>query len=384
MSGVRNGPEVVLGDLFESEAQTLVNTVNCVGVMGKGIAAEFKRRFPDMFADYQARCSRGEVQLGRPYLFPTLFPPHILNFPTKGDWRAATRLVDIIEGLDYLFQHYEEWGITSLAVPPLGCGHGGLDWSIVGPTLYRELLRFDIPVKLYAPYGTPHEELQPRYLQRTLESVGSSDDLGVAPAPRLEAGWVALAAILARVEADPHHWPIGRTSFQKLAYFADIAGIPTGLVFTKGQFGPYADGLTTVASKLANNGLIHEANLGRMKAVRVGPTFEAAAKTNTATLANWSSAIARVADLFARFPTTREAEIAATVHFAATRLVGGGKGVPSEQEVVDAVLDWKASKQPPLTASEVRESLRGLAMLTWIDLVEIDESALDEFAYADL
>ena len=118
--------KVLEGDMFQSTAQTLVNTVNCVGIMGKGVALEFKNRFPDMFKDYVERCNRGEVKIGQPYLYKSLFLPWILNFPTKDHWRSVTNLQDIVHGLDYLLSHYKEWGITSIAVPPLGCGHGVL------------------------------------------------------------------------------------------------------------------------------------------------------------------------------------------------------------------------------------------------------------------
>lgn len=142
---------VVTGDLFASHAQTLVNAVNYVGVMGKGIALEFKVRFPDMFADYAKRCKAGEVEIGRPYLFqctPTLW---ILNFPTKRHWRDASHLSDIEVGLTYLESHYCEWGITSLAVPALGCGYGRLEWGVISQTLKQHLSLLDIPVELYAP-----------------------------------------------------------------------------------------------------------------------------------------------------------------------------------------------------------------------------------------
>src|SRR5436190_16670969 len=104
------------GDLLASKAQTLVNTVNCVGIMGKGIALAFKRQYPEMFKDYVRRCDRGEVRLGRPYVYRA--DDHlILNFPTKQHWRAVSRLEDIVAGLEFLEAHYREWGITSLAVP---------------------------------------------------------------------------------------------------------------------------------------------------------------------------------------------------------------------------------------------------------------------------
>src|SRR5215207_6876641 len=156
--------KVIVGDLFESDAQTLVNTVNCVGVMGKGVALEFKKRFPEMYADYVARCDHHEVRLGKPYVFRRSALPWVLNFPTKDHWRSVTKLSDIEEGLRYLTSHYRDWEITSMALPPLGCGNGQLEWRIVGPTLYRYLKEIDVPVELYAPYGTPHEELQPDFL----------------------------------------------------------------------------------------------------------------------------------------------------------------------------------------------------------------------------
>lgn len=147
---------IVTGDLFDSDAQTLVNAVNCAGVMGKGVALTFKRRFPDMFAEYAGRCHRGEVRLGEPYLYRGQSLPWILNFPTKNHWRSAARLATILTGLACLEAHYHEWGVTSLAVPALGCGAGQLSWDIVEPVLYEALGRLDIPVELYAPREMSH------------------------------------------------------------------------------------------------------------------------------------------------------------------------------------------------------------------------------------
>lgn len=99
-----------IGDLFQSQAQTLVNTVNCVGVMGKGIAAEFKKRFPAMYADYRQRCDAGRVRLGEPYHYRDVVGASIINFPTKDHWRSPSRLEDIVRGLDYLVAHLPQWG----------------------------------------------------------------------------------------------------------------------------------------------------------------------------------------------------------------------------------------------------------------------------------
>ena len=188
---------VLTGDMFESKAQTLVNTVNCVGVMGKGIALEFKCRFPEMHEDYVGRCKHKKVRLGRPYLFKSLTGQWVLNFPTKDHWRSVSRLSDIIRGVEYLQAHCKEWGITSLAVPPLGCGHGGLDWPIVGRALYQHLTKLDIPVKLYAPHGTPREQLQLDFLARGAER--AEDNASELPT-HIRAAWIALVEILHRIE----------------------------------------------------------------------------------------------------------------------------------------------------------------------------------------
>lgn len=356
---------VVKGDLFNSNAQTLVNTVNCVGVMGKGIALGFKRQFPEMFADYVRRCEAGEVKLGQPYLYRSLLPPWVLNFPTKDHWRSVARLSDITRGFDHLEAHYKEWGIESLAVPPLGCGEGQLDWRVVGPTLYRRLAVLDINVELYAPHDAPDAELDPDFL-----SMGGQ--LPAADAPvRLPAAVLALATILRLVEREPYHWPVGRTTFQKLAYFASHAGIPTGLEYKRGSYGPFADDLKRLETKLVNNGLIVESRLGRMFEVRTGPTYRDAVERYKTELEEWRTAIERVADLFLR-TDTRRAEVLASAHLAATELIERShhKGAPrpTERDVVDEVLRWKLRRRPPLDADEVASAVRGLGLLRWIDV----------------
>jgi O-acetyl-ADP-ribose deacetylase (regulator of RNase III) len=137
----------VEGNLFLSPAQTLVNTVNTVGVMGKGIAKTFKAIYPEMYAAYAARCERGELAPGRLHLHRT---PHkwILNFPTKRHWRQPSRLADIEAGLDAFVRGYEAQGITSVAFPQVGCGNGGLDWEgEVRPLMERRLA--DLPIDVY-------------------------------------------------------------------------------------------------------------------------------------------------------------------------------------------------------------------------------------------
>lgn len=372
---------VLIGDIFKSEAQTLINTVNCVGVMGKGVALEFKKRFPEMFKDYAERCKRGQVKLGRPYLYRRVVPPWVLNFPTKDHWRSVSRLADIIKGLEHLARHYQEWGITSLAVPPLGCGHGQLEWRVVGPTLHRHLKRLAIPVDLYAPFGTPHKELEPTFFEAVPQEAGEGHAEGARN--RIDPAWVALVGVLYLIEKEPYHRPIGRTSFQKIAYFATESGIPTGLRYEKGSYGPYAADLKPLITRLVNNGLIREERLGSMFAVRVGSTFRDACASYRETLSGWRDSIERIADLFMRMDT-QQAEIAATVRFAAQTLAGRNEEHPSETEVLDEVMSWKQKRQPPLHEAEVAKTIRNLSMLGWLDVRCSCELPVDEEALLDV
>ncbi len=351
-----------IGDMFQSQAQTMVNTVNCVGVMGKGLALEFKKRFPDMFEDYAKRCRNKQVRLGQPYLFRRLVTPWILNFPTKDNWRSVSRLSDIIAGLEHLGQHYQAWGITGLAVPPLGCGQGQLEWRVVGPMLYRHLSRLNIPVELYAPHGTPKEEMDRVFLA---QAVPASSPGETTRPTRVNPAWLALVEIVARIYREPYHWPVGRTTFQKIAYFATEAGLPTGLRYDRGSYGPFASEMKGLVTKLVNNGLLREEQLGRMFAVRPGSTFEDARQLYASDLERWDVIVERITDLFLRM-RTQDAELAATVHFAARSLFPSAEKQPSEMDVLEEVKQWKQKRRPPLQEAEVASTIRSLGVLGWL------------------
>lgn len=351
-----------VGNLFASRAQTLVNTVNCVGVMGKGVALEFKKRFPDMFIDYAERCAAHRVRLGEPYLFRRELPPWILNFPTKDHWRSVSRLSDIERGLTFLEARYQDWGITSMAFPPLGCGQGGLEWRVVGPTLYRHLRRLKVDLELYAPHGTPLSQLQESFLAADVDSPDVAETES-----RIPASWLTLVAILERVYSEPYHWPIGRTTFQKIAYFATEAGLPTGLTFRRGSYGPFSADLKPLITKLVNNGLLRENQLGQMFEVVPGSTYNDAIEVFRSQMKQWDNIVDRISDLFLRM-RTQQAEVAATVHFAAAELRRSGDTKPSERSVFDEVLRWKQRRTPPLRGEEVARAIRNLNLLKWVDL----------------
>lgn len=143
--------EIGSGDLIASEAEALVNPVNCAGVMGKGLSFAFKTRFPKAFIGYAKACKDGEVMPGRIFVFDT-GDRRILHFPTKRSFRDVSRIEDIDSGLVALVSEIESRGIRSIAVPAIGCGEGELDWDVVRPRIEAALLPLDgLRVVLYEP-----------------------------------------------------------------------------------------------------------------------------------------------------------------------------------------------------------------------------------------
>lgn len=141
----------VKGDILKSPAQVVTNPINCAGVMGKGLAAQFKKNYSEMFNDYKRRCASGDVRIGRPYIWEN-DSTQILLFPTKNSWREKSRLEDVEAGLKFLAANYVDLGITSLALPALGCGNGGLSWNDVRELIIKSLGSIpDLEVFVYEP-----------------------------------------------------------------------------------------------------------------------------------------------------------------------------------------------------------------------------------------
>ncbi len=222
------------GDILAEDAEALVNTVNCVGVMGRGIALQFKKAFPENFRVYADACARGEVQPGRMFLFETrqlTNPRYIINFPTKRHWRGNSRIEDIDAGLKDLVMVIREHHIHSIAVPPLGSGLGGLDWSDVRPRIEKALHGFNnLDVVVFEPRGAPAAE---RMVQ--------GQDV-----PKMTAGRAALVGLMDRYLnglLDPF---VTLLEVHKLMYFMQVAGQPLKLSYAKGPYGPYAENLRHV------------------------------------------------------------------------------------------------------------------------------------------
>ena len=366
--------KALIGDLFVSRTQTLVNTVNCVGVMGKGVALEFKKRFPSMARDYADRCARKEVQLGEPYLYIDESGARIINFPTKGHWRSSSRIADIDRGLDYLAAHAAEWEITSIALPPLGCGNGGLAWSEVGPLIYAKLQRLPIDVEVYAPYGTPKGELTAEFL--AAPSQLSLTGRGIR-AEKPNPSWVALLEVLRELQSQPYANPVGRTIFQKIAYVLTEMGVPTGFEFGKGSYGPFSGDMKVALHDFANRNWLQETQPGQMIAFRVSPQYENDRTKLTSEIELHNRKINKTVDLFSRIKSTEQAEEVATIIYASQWIKSRRPGTTvTEQNILDYVLDWKPSWQSDNKREAVAGSIRNLVLLNWVR-AEISESMIE-------
>jgi len=353
----------LIGDLFASRAQALVNTVNCVGVMGKGVAEQFKKRFPAMFEDYKSRTDGKAVRLGEPYLYGDRSGTQIVNFPTKDHWRSPSRLADIERGLDYLAAHIAEWGITSLALPPLGCGNGGLEWSEVGPLIWRKLQGLPVDIEVYAPYGAPKQQLTEAFLsapsQMSLEGKGRKHK-------PLKPEWIVLMEVLRDLESQPYANPVGRTIFQKISYVVTEMGVPTGFDFSKGSYGPFSGDVKLALHDFANRNWLNEQPLGRMIALRVSPQYMQDRNHYKDEIDRYQKKINKAVDLFSRIKSTEQAEEVMTVFFAARQLKAKRNGDASEQDLQDYILDWKKSWRVAEKKEAVANAIRNLVMLGWL------------------
>lgn len=302
------------GNLLESKAQALVNTVNTVGVMGKGIALMFKDRFDDNFRAYAQACKAGEVRTGQ--MFATEpgeleGPRWVINFPTKQNWRANSRLEWIVEGLQDLRRFLLTHDVRSIAIPPLGAGNGGLDWHAVREQIELALGDLDLEITVFEPTA--------KY-----QNVAKRHGVESLTAPR------ALIAELVR-----RYWVMGfecsLLEVQKLAWFLDRALLGThpdgGLLklkFEANKFGPYAHGLTKLLDRLDGSYLGCDKRIGDAGPLDVIWFNEPRAQTVQAYLRSeakpYLGALENTAQLIEGFESPYGMELLATVDWLTSRM----------------------------------------------------------------
>lgn len=217
------------GNLLQVDADALVNTVNCDGFMGKGIALQFKQAWPENFIAYAKACRTEEVRPGQMFIWETgrmVNPRYIINFPTKRRWRGKALIEDIRSGLRALVADVRRLGIHSIAVPPLGCGNGGLDWQDVRPLIESAFAELpDTQVQLFGPLGAPEAKAMPVN----------------TPRPAITISRALFVKVMHQYESLSYRLTL--LEIQKLMYFPQEAGEPLRLRFEAGLYGPYAANL---------------------------------------------------------------------------------------------------------------------------------------------
>ena len=325
--------ETTTGNLLLAPADALVNTVNCVGVMGKGLALQFTQAFPTMFDAYAREAKAGRIVPGRMHVYPTgqlVGPTYIINFPTKRHWKGASRIEDIEAGLVDLVAQVKALGIHTVAVPPLGAGNGGLDWRQVRPLIVRAFAALpDVRVLLFEPKGEPAPE----------------DRLVRTPRPKLT---IARALFLRLM--DLYRIPdysMSLLEIQKLAYFLQVAGEPLRLNFVKATYGPYADNLNQVLRRLEGHFLRGATDTKPTTVVELLPGAADEAEAFLADSPEAKARLDRVARLIEGFETPYGMELLASVHWVATEPPDEGDDAEACCARLRAWSDRKAALMKP-------------------------------------
>lgn len=318
------------GDILNADVEALVNTVNCVGIMGRGIALQFKNMFPGNFAAYASACARDAVQPGKMFVFETgelTNPRFIINFPTKRHWKGKSRLEDIDSGLVALREEVVRRGIRSIAIPPLGSGLGGLDWSVVKPRIVSALAQLqDVDFHVYEPKGAPETSAMVRRQE----------------VPKMTPGRAALIVLMQRYIGGLMDPFVSLLEVHKLLYFLQEAGEGLRLQYRKAHYGPYAQNLTHLLRTVEGHFISGYADGGDApdKLLEIVPGAIADAETKLAEAAETRERFDMVADLVDGFETPFGLELLATVHWVIRH-----EGARSLDDVISETYGWNERKR---------------------------------------
>jgi O-acetyl-ADP-ribose deacetylase (regulator of RNase III) len=318
---------ITKGDVLSADVEALVNTVNCVGISGRGISLQFRKAFPDNFKAYEAACKRREVQPGRMFVFETgrlTNPRYIINFPTKRHWRGKSRLEDIELGLEDLVREVRRRGIRSIAVPPLGSGLGGLNWSNVRPRIEAALEKLpDVHAIILEPSGAP-------------DITAKSTDV-----PAMTAGRAALVRLMHGYLAGLMDPFISLHEVHKLMYFMQEAGERLRLRYAKAPYGPYAENLRHVLTSIEGHLVSGYFDGGDdpEKQLELVPGAVQDAERFLNDHPKTRSRFDQVADLVQGFESPFGLELLSSVHWVAKR-----EGASTADDAISRVYAWSERK----------------------------------------
>ncbi len=347
------------GDILQADAEALVNTVNCVGIMGRGVALQFKNAYPANFKAYEAACAREEVQPGQMFIFETgqlTNPKYIINFPTKRHWRGNSRMEDIEIGLKALRKEIRSRGIHSIALPPLGSGLGGLEWRDVRPRIEAALRDLDeVRIFVFEP----------------CTSAGTQPVTTSHKVPRMTPGRAALVVLMYRYLGgllDPF---VTLLEVHKLMYFMQEAGQQLRLRFAKALYGPYAENLRHVLRTVEGHLVAGYADGGDApdKQLELVPGAVKDAEEFLKGHSDTRARFDRVADLVEGFETPFGLELLSTVHWVATR-----EGATIADDVIARTYAWNDRKRR-FSPEQIRLAFNVLTKKGWLSTAQVNAIA---------
>lgn len=349
--------ELTRGNLLENDAEALVNTVNTVGVMGKGIALQFKKAFPENYKAYQKACEIGEVVPGRMFVFELegqVFqgPRYIINFPTKRHWKDRTRLDDIAAGLNALIGEIEKRDIQSVALPPLGCGSGGLSWKSVYPMLAEALSSLEnVRVSVFEPAGAPEPE---KMIDRTSK-------------PKMTPGRAAVLMLMRRYLDTGWDYRLSLLELQKLVYFLQEAGENLRLRYKPLIYGPYADNLRHVLDRIEGHFVTGYGDGRNSPDTPLEPIGDAVerAESFVADQVGTQERLDRVSDLIEGFETPYGMELLSSTSWVAVHGIGDRKANTPE-EAIELVQSWNSHKRRSMKPEHIRRAWSRLKEQGWL------------------
>ena len=339
------------GDILAENAEALVNTVNCVGVMGRGIALQFKRAFPENFKAYAKACKHGEVRPGRMFVFETGHlsnPRYVINFPTKRHWRGKSRIEDIDAGLSSLAQEIKVRNIKTIAVPPLGSGLGGLEWSRVRPRIEESLRGIpDLKIVLFEPGGGPSYE-------RSIQ---------LGDVPKMTPGRAVLIGLMDQYLRGLMEPFVTLLEVHKLMYFMQESGEHLRLRFQKGPYGPYAENLRHVLREIDGHFISEygDADDNPARQLDLVPGAVDDARSFLANHPVTQTRFGKVVSLVEGFETPLGLELLATVHWVAVE-----HPAASDTEIIQRTYAWGERKRQ-FSERQIRLAVGVLREQGWLE-----------------
>ncbi len=337
------------GNLLAAEVDALVNTVNTEGVMGKGIALQFKKAFPENFAEYARACKAGQVKTGQVHVVRRLASPRfIINFPTRKDWRQPSKLEYIRDGLRDLVRQVDALAIESIAVPPLGCGNGGLEWPIVRNLIVDAFSSLPgVRVVLFEPARTPAAD---QIVDRRAK-------------PSMTPARAALLALMGKYLETGYEYRLSLVEVQKLAYFLQAAGENLKLEYRAHHYGPYADNLRKALRNIEGH---YTRGVGDGKnspetPLELLPGAVSEARSFLAECPETLSRLDRVSALIDGFETPFGMELLGTVHW----VMQHGTFGDDLDSVITAVHGWSERKRSQMKDGHVRAAWKRLHEQGW-------------------